>query len=36
MEQQQRNLFLAIALSIAILLGFQLLFERPHPPAPPH
>jgi YidC/Oxa1 family membrane protein insertase len=29
MEQQQRNLFIAIALSIVILLGFQFLFERP-------
>jgi YidC/Oxa1 family membrane protein insertase len=30
MEQQQRNLFIAIAVSIVILLGFQFLFERPH------
>jgi YidC/Oxa1 family membrane protein insertase len=29
MEQQQRNLFIAIAVSIVILLGFQFLFERP-------
>jgi YidC/Oxa1 family membrane protein insertase len=27
--EQQRNLFLAIALSIAILLGFQIFFEQP-------
>jgi YidC/Oxa1 family membrane protein insertase len=35
--EQQRNLFIAIALSIAILLGFQFLIQ-PHtqkPPAPP-
>jgi YidC/Oxa1 family membrane protein insertase len=31
----QRNLFIAIALSVAILLGFQLFTERNHPPAPP-
>jgi YidC/Oxa1 family membrane protein insertase len=30
----QKRLFLAIAISIAILLGFQYLM--PHPPAPPH
>jgi YidC/Oxa1 family membrane protein insertase len=29
MEQQQRNLFIAIAVSIGILLGFQFLFEQP-------
>jgi YidC/Oxa1 family membrane protein insertase len=29
----QKRLFLAIAISVAILLGFQLLM--PHPPAPP-
>ncbi len=30
----QKRLFLAIAISVAILLGFQLLM--PHPPVPPH
>jgi YidC/Oxa1 family membrane protein insertase len=30
MSTEQRNLFIAIALSIAILLGFQFLFEAPH------
>jgi YidC/Oxa1 family membrane protein insertase len=30
----QKRLFLAIAISVAILLGFQFLL--PHPPAPPH
>src|ERR1700731_4405502 len=33
---QQRNLIVAIALSIAILLGFEYFFgqRQPHPPAP--
>ncbi len=31
----QRNLFIAIAVSIAILVGFQYLSERFAPPAPP-
>ncbi len=31
----QRNLFIAIAASIAILIGFQYLSERIWPPAPP-
>ena len=28
---QQRNLIIAIALSIAILFGFQYIFPQPHP-----
>ena len=37
MSTEQRNLFLAIALSLAILLGFQFFVEKPRqaPPAPP-
>src|SRR5581483_6892155 len=31
----QKNLLLAIVLSVAILLGFQYLFEAHNPPAPP-
>jgi YidC/Oxa1 family membrane protein insertase len=31
----QRNLFIAIVLSIAILIAFQFIFERLHPPPPP-
>src|SRR5581483_8431986 len=31
----QKNLLLAIVLSVAILLGFQYLFEAHKPPAPP-
>jgi YidC/Oxa1 family membrane protein insertase len=30
----QRNLLLAIVLSVVILIGFQFVFERLHPPAP--
>jgi YidC/Oxa1 family membrane protein insertase len=32
---EQRNLFIAIAVSIAILVGFQYLSERMAPPTPP-
>ncbi|MBW7851455.1 MAG: membrane protein insertase YidC [Rhodospirillales bacterium] len=32
---EQRNLILAIVLSVAIMLGFQLLFEGPPPPPAP-
>src|SRR5947207_195071 len=31
----QRNLLLAIVLSVGILIGFQYLFEKIRPPAPP-
>ncbi len=31
-KSEQRNLILAIAVSVAILLGFQFLFESPQPP----
>ena len=31
----QRNLLIAIVLSVAILIAFQLLVERLHPPPPP-
>src|SRR5437764_1072966 len=31
---EQRNLFLAIALSLAILIGFQILFPGPETPSP--
>jgi YidC/Oxa1 family membrane protein insertase len=38
MEDQQKNLFIAIALTVLIMIGFQLfvlpLFEKPKPPAP--
>ena len=34
-RQQQRNILIAIALSAAILFGFQYLFPQPHPPATP-
>jgi YidC/Oxa1 family membrane protein insertase len=34
MDNQQRNLVIAIALSLAILIGFQFLFEKPHPRTP--
>src|SRR3954469_16118186 len=33
--ENQRNLILAIALSVGILLAFQFLFEQKRPPAPP-
>ena len=33
--QDQRNLMLAIVLSVAILLGFQMLFVPPPPPPDP-
>src|SRR5437867_1146732 len=32
---EQRNLLLAIVLSVAILIGFQYLFEKIRPAAPP-
>src|SRR5689334_12136733 len=32
--ENQRNLILAIALSVAILIGFQYFFEHPKAPAP--
>src|SRR5580658_1578009 len=37
MDEQQRNLIIAVALSIAILLGFQFFFgqQQQHPPALP-
>src|SRR2546423_14692514 len=31
---EQRNLLLAIVLSVGILIGFQFLFEKLHPPPP--
>ena len=31
---EQRNLLLAIVLSVVILIGFQFVFERLHPPPP--
>lgn len=31
---EQRNLILAIVISIAILVGFQFFFDQPRPPAP--
>src|SRR5215472_879057 len=38
MEEQQKNLFIAIALTVLIMIGYQLfvmpLFEKPKPPAP--
>jgi YidC/Oxa1 family membrane protein insertase len=33
---EQRNLLIAIALSLGILIGFQFVFQRLHPPVPPH
>ncbi len=33
---EQRNLLIAIALSLGILIGFQFIFQRLHPPVPPH
>jgi YidC/Oxa1 family membrane protein insertase len=33
---EQRNLLIAIVLSVGILIGFQFFFQRVHPPAPPH
>jgi YidC/Oxa1 family membrane protein insertase len=35
MDEQQRNLIIAVALSIAILLGFQYFFGQQRPPALP-
>jgi len=32
---EQRNLLIAIALSIGIMIAFQFVFERLHPPPPP-
>src|SRR5690348_3480704 len=32
---EQRNLLLAIVLSVGILIGFQFLFEKVMPPKPP-
>jgi YidC/Oxa1 family membrane protein insertase len=32
---EQRNLLIAIVLSVGILIGFQFVFQRLHPPAPP-
>src|SRR4051794_6463313 len=32
---EQRNLLLAIVLSVGILIGFQYLFEKLRPPTPP-
>jgi YidC/Oxa1 family membrane protein insertase len=32
--ENQRNLILAIALSVAILIGFQFFFDHPKPPSP--
>jgi YidC/Oxa1 family membrane protein insertase len=33
---EQRNLLIAIVLSLGILIGFQFIFQRLHPPVPPH
>jgi YidC/Oxa1 family membrane protein insertase len=33
---EQRNLLIAIALSLGILIGFQFILQRLSPPAPPH
>jgi YidC/Oxa1 family membrane protein insertase len=33
---EQRNLLIAIVVSVGILIGFQFLFERMHPPPAPH
>jgi YidC/Oxa1 family membrane protein insertase len=33
---EQRNLLIAIALSLGILIGFQFFFQKLYPPAPPH
>src|SRR5579875_1902005 len=33
---EQRNLLIAIVLSIAILIAFQFVYERLYPPAPLH
>jgi YidC/Oxa1 family membrane protein insertase len=33
---EQRNLLIAIVVSVGILIGFQFLFERMHPPPVPH
>jgi YidC/Oxa1 family membrane protein insertase len=33
---EQRNLLIAIVVSVGILIGFQFLFERMHPPSVPH
>ena len=33
---EQRNLLIAIVLSVVILIGFQFVFERLHPPPVPH
>ena len=33
---EQRNLLIAIVLSVGILIGFQFVFERLHPPPVPH
>ncbi len=33
---EQRNLLIAIVVSVGILIGFQFLFERLHPPPVPH
>ena len=35
MDEQQRNLIIAVALSIAILVGFQIFFGQQRPPAIP-
>jgi YidC/Oxa1 family membrane protein insertase len=35
MDEQQRNLIIAVALSIAILVGFQIFFGQQHRPAIP-
>ena len=33
---EQRNLLIAIVLSVGILIGFQFVFQRLHPPPVPH
>ena len=33
---EQRNLLIAIVLSVGILIGFQFFFQRLHPPPVPH
>src|SRR5262249_49670012 len=34
-DMEQKNLLLAIVLSVGILIGFQFLFEKMRPPTPP-
>jgi YidC/Oxa1 family membrane protein insertase len=35
-QMEQRNLLIAIVVSLGILIGFQFVFQRLYPPAPPH